>query len=84
MIALSWLGGSLTLTFVPLRHTIPDEGPMQTPALILAIVICVLGLGSFLLGASESVSSWVSRYFGFDEESQEQGRIRRRRRTRRR
>jgi len=84
MIALSWLGASVMLSFVPLRHTIPDDGPMQTPAMILAIVICVLGLGSLLLGASESVSSWVSRYFGFDEESEEQGRIRSRRRTRRR
>ena len=63
MIALSWLGGSLTLTLVPLRHTIPDEGPMQTPALILAIVICVLGLGSVVLCVPESASPRVSQPF---------------------
>ena len=84
MITLSGLSIGLMPGLMPLSHTIPDDGPMQTPALILAIIICVLGLGSLLIGASESVSRRVSQHFGFDAESEEQGRIRRRPRVHRR
>jgi hypothetical protein len=82
MITLSWFAISLMPGTTLLSHTIPDDGPMQTPALILTIVIIVLGVGSVLIGVSESVSHWVSRHFEFDEQSEEQGRIRRRPRVR--
>ncbi len=80
MIALSWIAVSLMLGLVPLRGRIPEDGPMRIPALILAIVICVLGVGSLLIGVSRS----VSRHFGLDEEPDPHGRIRQRRRVRRR
>jgi hypothetical protein len=84
MITLSWSAHRLIPGAIALSPTIPEDGPMRIPTTILAIVICVLGLGSLLIGASESVSRRASQHFGFDEEPGEQGRIRRRRRTRRR